>query len=238
MMMMNLAAEDYLTNEYLDNVIDFIPSMKNLKFKDIPSFIRTTNPDDIMLKFALRETERSKRASAIILNTFDDLDHDVIQSMNSILPPVYPVGPLHLLANREIEEGSELGNMGSNLWKEETGCLDWLDTKAPNSVVYLNFGSITVITAKQLTEFAWEGVFMGHPAGLSSWRRGNGSAGVFDGDGRPEDVGKLVSSGESSLPPGNRRFLDALWMELDVGESLWRCSNDMLAILCRPANEL
>lgn len=72
MMMMNLAAEDYLTNDYLDNVIDFIPSMKNLKFKDIPSFIRTTNPDDIMLKFALRETERSKRASAIILNTFDD----------------------------------------------------------------------------------------------------------------------------------------------------------------------
>ncbi|CAN7078094.1 unnamed protein product [Brassica oleracea var. botrytis] len=233
-----IKAEDYLTNEYLDNVIDFIPSMKNLKFKDIPSFIRTTNPDDIMLKFALRETERSKRASAIILNTFDDLDHDVIQSMNSILPPVYPVGPLHLLANREIEEGSELGNMGSNLWKEETGCLDWLDTKAPNSVVYVNFGSITVITAKQLAEFAWEGVFMGHPAGLSSWRRGNGSAGVFDGDGRPEDVGKLVSSGESSLPPGNRRFLDALWMELDVGESLWRCSNDMLAILCRPANEL
>ncbi|XP_024008649.1 UDP-glycosyltransferase 85A2 [Eutrema salsugineum] len=146
--------ESYLTKEYLDTVIDWIPSMKNLKLKDIPSFIRTTNPDDIMLKFVIRETERSKRASAIILNTFD-LEHDIIQSMQSILPPVYSVGPLHLLANREIQESSETGKMGSNLWKEEVECLAWLDTKAPNSVVYVNFGSITVMSAKQLEEFAW-----------------------------------------------------------------------------------
>ncbi|CAH2033614.1 unnamed protein product [Thlaspi arvense] len=147
--------ESYLTNEYLETVIDWIPSMKNLKLKDIPSFIRTTNPDDSMLKFAIRETERAKRASAVILNTFDDLDHDIIGSMQSILPPVYSVGPLHLLENREIEEGSEMGRMGSNLWKEETECLDWLDTKTRNSVVYVNFGSIAVMSAKQLEEVAW-----------------------------------------------------------------------------------
>ncbi|KAG2321001.1 hypothetical protein Bca52824_014214 [Brassica carinata] len=108
-----------------------------------------------MLNFLVRETDRSKRASAIILNTFDDLDHDIIQAMQSILPPVYSIGPLHLLGNREIEEGSETERLGSNLWREETVCLDWLDTKARNSVVYVNFGSITVMTAKQLVEFAW-----------------------------------------------------------------------------------
>ncbi|CAL9215918.1 unnamed protein product [Arabidopsis halleri] len=151
-----LKDESYLTKEYLnDTVIDFIPNMKNLKLKDIPSFIRTTNPDDVMINFALRETERAKRASAIILNTFDDLEHDVVQAMQSILPPVYSVGPLHLLANREIEEGSEIGMMSSTLWKEEMECLDWLDTKTQNSVIYINFGSITVLSVKQLVEFAW-----------------------------------------------------------------------------------
>uniref|UniRef100_A0A1J3FIX4 Glycosyltransferase n=1 Tax=Noccaea caerulescens TaxID=107243 RepID=A0A1J3FIX4_NOCCA len=147
--------ESYLTNEHLNTAIDWIPSMKNLKLKDIPSFIRTTNSDDIMLNFAIRETDRAKRASAIILNTFDDLDHDVIRSMHSILPPVYSIGPLHLLANRETQESSEIGRLGSNLWKEEAECLDWLDTKTRNSVVYVNFGSITVMSAKQLVEFAW-----------------------------------------------------------------------------------
>ncbi|AAF18537.1 Putative UDP-glucose glucosyltransferase [Arabidopsis thaliana] len=151
-----LKDESYLTKEYLeDTVIDFIPTMKNVKLKDIPSFIRTTNPDDVMISFALRETERAKRASAIILNTFDDLEHDVVHAMQSILPPVYSVGPLHLLANREIEEGSEIGMMSSNLWKEEMECLDWLDTKTQNSVIYINFGSITVLSVKQLVEFAW-----------------------------------------------------------------------------------
>nr|AAV32498.1 UDP-glucuronosyltransferase [Arabidopsis thaliana] len=93
----------------------------------------------------------------IILNTFDDLDHDLIQSMQSILlPPVYTIGPLHLLANQEIDEVSEIGRMGLNLWKEDTECLDWLDSKTtPNSVVFVNFGCITVMSAKQLLEFAW-----------------------------------------------------------------------------------
>lgn len=37
----------------------------------------------------------------------------------------------------------------------ERECLDWLATKEPNSVVYVNFGSITVMTAQQMSEFAW-----------------------------------------------------------------------------------
>ncbi|KAG7597937.1 UDP-glucuronosyl/UDP-glucosyltransferase [Arabidopsis suecica] len=150
-----LKDESYLNKEHLDTKIDWIPSMKNLRLKDIPSFIRTTNPDDIMLNFIIREADRTKRASAIILNTFDDLEHDVIQSMQSIVPPVYSIGPLHLLEKQEISEDSEIRRVGSNLWREETECLDWLNTKAKNSVVYVNFGSITVLSAKQLVEFAW-----------------------------------------------------------------------------------
>ncbi|ESQ34558.1 hypothetical protein EUTSA_v10007502mg [Eutrema salsugineum] len=141
---------------FLDTKIDWIPSMRNLRLRDIPSFIRATNPDDhIILNFFLHETDRAKRASAIILNTFDDLEQDVIQSMQSILPPVHSIGPLHLLAKQEIGEDSEIGRMGSNLWREDTNCLDWLDTKPRNSVVYVNFGSVTVMSAKQLVEFAW-----------------------------------------------------------------------------------
>jgi len=55
--------ESYMSKEHLDTVIDWIPSMKNLRLKDIPSFIRTTNPDDIMLNFIIQEVEQSKRAS-------------------------------------------------------------------------------------------------------------------------------------------------------------------------------
>ncbi|KAL9249730.1 7-deoxyloganetin glucosyltransferase-like protein [Drosera capensis] len=45
--------------------------------------------------------------------------------------------------------------LGSNLWKEDPTCLEWLDSRGQGSVVYVNFGSITVMTTDQLVEFAW-----------------------------------------------------------------------------------
>lgn len=133
--------------------MDFIPGIKEIRLRDIPSFIRTTNPDEFMLEYLVTECERALKASAIILNTYDALEHDVLEGLSSMMPPVYSIGPLNLLLNEVTDKN--LKSMGSNLWKEESECLEWLDTKEPNSVVYVNFGSITVMTSEQLIEFAW-----------------------------------------------------------------------------------
>ncbi|XP_043722111.1 7-deoxyloganetin glucosyltransferase-like [Telopea speciosissima] len=142
-----------LTNGYLDTEIDGIPGMKDMRLRDMPSFVRTTDPNDIMLNFLKRETGRSKRATAIIINSFDAIEKDVLNALSSMLPPVYSIGPLQLLLNQVENDG--LKSIGSNLWREEPECLDWLNSKEPGSVVYVNFGSITVMTAQQLVEFAW-----------------------------------------------------------------------------------
>ncbi|XP_008219459.1 PREDICTED: 7-deoxyloganetin glucosyltransferase-like isoform X1 [Prunus mume] len=152
--LMPLKDPSYLTNGYLDTEIDWIPGMRGIRLRDIPSFIRTTDPNDFMLDYLLVEIARAKRASAIILNTFDALDHEVLHGLSTLLPPVYSVGPLHLQLN-QIPADDKLKSIGSNLWTEEPECLEWLDSKEPNSVVYVNFGSITVMTAEQLIEFAW-----------------------------------------------------------------------------------
>jgi UDP:flavonoid glycosyltransferase YjiC (YdhE family) len=127
--------------------------MKDIRLKDLPSFIRTTDPDDIMLNFIMVEGERIQKASAIILNTFDALEHQVLDALSSMFPPIYSIGPRQLLLNQILD--NDLKSIGSNLWKEEDGCLEWLNKKEPNSVVYVNFGSITVLTSDQLIEFAW-----------------------------------------------------------------------------------
>uniref|UniRef100_A0A1J3FXR2 UDP-glycosyltransferase 85A4 n=1 Tax=Noccaea caerulescens TaxID=107243 RepID=A0A1J3FXR2_NOCCA len=130
--------------------------MKKIRLKDFPDFVSMTDHQDLMLNFILHVTGRSKRASAIIINTFDDLERDVLSSLRSLLhPQIYPIGPLPVLENREIDRESEIGKVGLNLWEEETESLDWLDTKAENAVLYVNFGSITVLTRDQLLEFAW-----------------------------------------------------------------------------------
>jgi hypothetical protein len=128
--------------------------LKNIRLKDFPTFIRTTDENDFMLNFIIDEVvEQASRASAIILNTFDSFEQDVLHDISSLLPHIYTIGPLLLLADQIKDE--TLKSIGSNLWKEEPGSVEWLNSKVPNSVVYVNFGSITVMTPQQLIEFAW-----------------------------------------------------------------------------------
>ncbi|XP_042485389.1 7-deoxyloganetin glucosyltransferase-like [Macadamia integrifolia] len=149
-----LKDSSYLINGYLDTPIDWIPGMKDIRLRDITSFVRTTDPNDIMLNFIKDEAVRAKKAAAVILNTFDALEHNALKALSVMLPRVYSIGPLQLLLNQIQDDGSKsIGFM--NLWREEPECLNWLNLKEPGSVLYVNFGSVTVITPQQLVEFAW-----------------------------------------------------------------------------------
>ncbi|CAN4107958.1 unnamed protein product [Withania somnifera] len=148
-----LKDESFITNGYLETKVDWVPGMKDMRLRDFPSFIRTTDPNDIMLNFFITETERISKASAIMLNTFDAFEHNVLNALSTIHPHIYTIGPLQLMLNTVDEE--KVKSMGSNLWKEDLTCIEWLDKKEPNSVVYVNFGSITVMNFDQFTEMAW-----------------------------------------------------------------------------------
>ncbi|PQP98821.1 7-deoxyloganetin glucosyltransferase-like [Prunus yedoensis var. nudiflora] len=147
-----LKDESCFTNGYLDTVIDWIPGMRDIRLRDLPTILQTTKPDDIVFNFIMEAIDRAHEASAVVLHTFDALESDVLDALSSMLPRVYTVGPLQLHLNHIPEHPLE---MGYSLWKEETECLEWLNTKAPNSVVYVNFGSIAVVTPEQLVEFGW-----------------------------------------------------------------------------------
>ncbi|KAM3206731.1 hypothetical protein ACQJBY_062086 [Aegilops geniculata] len=151
-----LKEEAQLSNGYLDTIIDWIPSMpKDLRLRDLPSFVRTTDPDDIMFNFFVHETAAMSQASGVVINTWDELDAPLLDAMSKLLPPVYTVGPLHLTVRNNVSKESPLTDIGSNLWKEQDAPLRWLDGQPPNSVLYVNFGSITVMSKEHLLEFTW-----------------------------------------------------------------------------------
>ena len=140
----------YLTNGYLETEIDWIPRIKNILLKDLPSFIKTIDEDNITLNFLIRESERTPRAIAIILNTFDLFEQDTVNVLSSMLPRIYTIVP-HVLLEDQIKDDN-LKSIGSNLWKEELGCVEWLNSKDPKSIVYVNYGIITIMTPQQLIE--------------------------------------------------------------------------------------
>jgi UDP:flavonoid glycosyltransferase YjiC (YdhE family) len=143
-----------LTDGYLDTPVENVPGLRSMRFRDFPSFIRTTDPDEYMIGYVLRETERTAGASAVILNSFGDLEGEAVEAMEALgLPKVYTLGPLPLVAREDTP--TPRSSITLSLWKEQEEVLQWLDGKEPGSVVYVNFGSITVMTSEQMVEFAW-----------------------------------------------------------------------------------
>lgn len=151
--MMVVADTSCLTNGYLDTTIDWIPGMNNIKLKELPTYLRTTDLEDSRYKLGSGAPYRIHNASAIIIHTFDALEADVLNALSLIHPRVYAIGPLQLLLDKFANDRF-FASLESNLWKEDTECLRWLDSKEPDSVMYVNFGSIASLTQDQLLEFA------------------------------------------------------------------------------------
>jgi len=151
-----LPDESCLTNGYLDTVIDFIPAMKGIRLRDFPDFVRTTNiEDNVMFKFSATQLDKPCKVSALFMNTIDALECEALDAFSKMYPPLYSIGPLQLLAEKQIPENSELENIGLTFWTEDLDCLTWLDKKEPGSVIYVNFGSIARMSSKELFEFGW-----------------------------------------------------------------------------------
>ncbi|CAN0858494.1 Linamarin synthase 2 [Linum grandiflorum] len=133
-----------------------LKGMSNIRLRDLPSFAMTTDTEDVMFKFIDIETNNCLKSSAMIFNTFDALEEQVLSAMKMDYPhPIYTMGPLHLLGDEMLKPASESDSISSNLWKEDLGCMEWLNQREPNSVVYVNYGSVTVMSNEHLKEFAW-----------------------------------------------------------------------------------
>ncbi|KAA8530835.1 hypothetical protein F0562_005541 [Nyssa sinensis] len=156
-----LKDENFISNGTLDAPIDWIPGMKNIRLKDLPSFLRTTDPNDIMFDFMGEEAQNCLKAPAIIFNTFDAFEHEVLKVIASKFPNIYTIGPLSFLG-KHVPDGP-VKSLNSSLWKVDSKCVEWLDQREPNSVVYVNYGSVTVMSDQHLKEFAWGLANSKHP---------------------------------------------------------------------------
>ncbi|KAL4179998.1 hypothetical protein AMTRI_Chr13g89960 [Amborella trichopoda] len=139
---LHFTEENCLSNGYLNTPLDWIPGMPGARIKDMPSFIRTIDPNDIMLNFLKDGALESLKGSQTPLNL-----------IRPIPPPIYTIGPLPTLCRTLVNP--KLLYIGSSLWKEDTRCLDWHGNQETASVVYINYGSITTMAPSQLVEFAW-----------------------------------------------------------------------------------
>ncbi|MED6126549.1 hypothetical protein PIB30_079526, partial [Stylosanthes scabra] len=78
-----------------------------------------------------------------LCNTAYDLEPAVF----SFLPKILPIGPLFTRYNRNY--------VTTSFWEEDVSCMSWLDQQPRGSVVYVAFGSFSLLDEKQFNELAF-----------------------------------------------------------------------------------
>ncbi|KAM1300199.1 hypothetical protein EV2_011858 [Malus domestica] len=145
--------EKDVTNGHLEKTtLKWIPGMKHMRLKDMPNFIRSTDLNDIAFNRCLEEAQDILTADAIVFNTFYEFESEVLDTVSAMFSNICNLSFLNTLCSSLPQ--TETNSRRSSLWEENTECLAWLDTQKPNSIVYLNFGSIAMMIEDNLKEFA------------------------------------------------------------------------------------
>lgn len=133
-----------------------------LRRRDLPSFCRVQDLGSPDFRMVLNETQQTRRADGLILNTFEDLEAPILSLIREICPNLYTIGPLHAHLKTKLQTApktntSSRTTSSSSLWEEDKSCINWLDQQPSKSVIYVSFGSVTVMTREKLLEF-WHGL--------------------------------------------------------------------------------
>lgn len=128
-----------------------IRGLPELKFGDLPTPFRDTEE---RLQIYLRQFDGLSDVWWVLANTFYELEPEMIDLMRSRFGvPFRSIGPCIPLAFLDGRNPHD-ARIGADPWQAADGVQEWLDKKPPSSVVYISFGSITVISAQQIYELA------------------------------------------------------------------------------------
>ncbi|KAE8099294.1 hypothetical protein FH972_017286 [Carpinus fangiana] len=156
----NLIQEGQLpvNDEDMDLMVAGVPGMEGLlRRRDLPGICRR-QPDDPSFQLFVVETQAMTRASALILNTYDDLEAPILSHLAPLFSKIYTIGPLNALMRSRIGDAvSRSFSSFSNLWEVDRSCMTWLDSQPLGSVVYVSFGSLAIMTRGFAMEL-WHGL--------------------------------------------------------------------------------
>ncbi|XP_024199780.1 UDP-glycosyltransferase 76F1 [Rosa chinensis] len=125
----------------LEKVVTELPP---LRIKDLPVFPKGDPEKHFELCVVI--VAKVAASDGVIFNTFRDLEEQGLATLHKQFPnlPFFPIGPFHKCVPEEASSSTS-----------DQSCISWLNTQAPNSVIYVSFGTIAAISKTQFLEIAW-----------------------------------------------------------------------------------
>ncbi|XP_022740226.1 crocetin glucosyltransferase, chloroplastic-like [Durio zibethinus] len=133
-----------------------IPGLPLLSRHDLPSFFIPPN-SHVMSLLAFKahiEILDQETNPRVLVNTFDVLEAEAIKAIDKYykLVGIGPLIPTAFLGRKKLAETSS----GGDLFKvtKEYREMEWLNSKPERSVIYVSFGSLSVLAKPQMEELA------------------------------------------------------------------------------------
>ncbi|KAK3412341.1 hypothetical protein EUGRSUZ_I01120 [Eucalyptus grandis] len=131
-------------------LVPHLPGDIKLTRNQLPEHLRLLVENDFF-KHAGEALESELKSFGSIFNSFYELEKDYADYYRNVLGrKAWHIGPVSL-CNSDTADKVQRGKEAS-IGRHE--CLQWLDSKKPNSVVYVCFGSLTRFSSQQLSEIA------------------------------------------------------------------------------------
>ncbi|KAJ1692317.1 hypothetical protein LUZ63_009015 [Rhynchospora breviuscula] len=125
--------------------------------EDLPSFILQPGAYPAYVEILTKQFLGLDKADEVLINSFYELETEEAEYMASVwrAKTIGPTVPSSYLDNHIPFDTS----YGFHIYKPDIApCMAWLDTKLPNSVVYISIGSISSLDIRQMAELAY-GIF-------------------------------------------------------------------------------
>lgn len=120
---------------------ELVPEFHPLRYKDFP-VSRFASLESTMELY--RNTVDKRTASSVIINTATCLESSSLTFLQQRLEiPVYPIGPVHMVASAP-----------TSLLEENKNCIEWLNKQKVNSVIYISLGSLALMEINEVMETA------------------------------------------------------------------------------------
>ncbi|CAK7329913.1 unnamed protein product [Dovyalis caffra] len=131
-------------------VVPNLPGDIKLTRNKLPGSAKRADESDLKRMFVNIE-EANLRSFGVVVNSFYELEPVYADHYRKLLGrKAWHVGPVSL-CNRDIDDKAKRGREASINQHE---CLDWINSKKSNSVVYICFGSMTNFNSSQAKKIA------------------------------------------------------------------------------------
>ncbi|CAL5347783.1 unnamed protein product [Camellia sinensis] len=152
----------YYHNGYADSIRSLgndpsssieLPGLPPLASRDLPSFLVAANVYDFavpMFKEHLEVLDEETNPQ-VLINTFDALEDEPLRAVKKLnLVAVGPLIPSAFLDGKDPSDTS----FGGDLHQKSSDYMEWLNLEQKESVVYVSFGSFSVLLKQQMEEIA------------------------------------------------------------------------------------